>query len=286
MTKVTNRRSRRLVRLTMTLAVTSVLNLHSYGAHAQTLQEAKADGITIAIANEPPIMKMNPDGSPGGLGPELDAAVFNEVGITKFSAQVMEYGAMIPAIQSRRATMISAGALFIKPERCEAILYSEPVGCNGEAFIVSAALGAKVKTFKDVAEQGLKIGVCGGCSEQKLAREAGVNEENIVVFPDATSGLKLLTDKRIDVFTNDALTAASLSKRQNSGEYSLVRLDNFSFCTGAGFNKDSAELRDAYNEGLRKIRANGKYLEIMKKYDFEEGTRGTDKVTTAQLCDK
>ncbi|RWB58755.1 MAG: transporter substrate-binding domain-containing protein [Mesorhizobium sp.] len=255
-----------------------------YGtALAQTIDEAKTNGVTIAIANDPPLMTMNADGSPGGLGPEMDAAILAEAGITKYSAQVMEYGAMIPALQSKRATLSTSGALYIKPERCEAVLFSDPVSCNAEVLIVPATLADKVKTYKDIAEQGLKIGVCGGCYEQKLALAAGVTK--IVVFPDATSGIKLLTDKRIDVYAHDSYTGAAMFKRLDPKEMRFVRLDDLKSCAAAGFNKDSSALRDAYNDGLRKIRASGKYIELLKKYDFEEGAH-VENVTTEKLCAK
>ncbi|WP_179298238.1 ectoine/hydroxyectoine ABC transporter substrate-binding protein EhuB [Mesorhizobium carmichaelinearum] len=269
----------------LALFIVGALNLSYESALAQTMDEAKANGVTIAIANDPPLMTMNADGSPGGLGPEMDAAILAEAGITKYSGQVMEYGAMIPALQSKRATLSTSGALYIKPERCDAVLFSDPVSCNAEVLIVPATLADKVKTYKDVADQGLKIGVCGGCYEQKLALAAGVKEDNIVVFPDATSGIKLLTDKRIDVYAHDSYTGAAMFKRLDAKEMRFVRLDDLKSCAAAGFNKDSAALRDAYNEGLRKIRANGTYTALLKKYNFEEGAH-VENVTTEKLCAK
>ena len=44
-------------------------------------------------------MQMNPDGKPGGWGQEMDAAILREAGVTTFSGLLMEYGAMIPALQ-------------------------------------------------------------------------------------------------------------------------------------------------------------------------------------------
>ncbi|ESX14981.1 ectoine/hydroxyectoine ABC transporter substrate-binding protein EhuB [Mesorhizobium sp. LSJC264A00] len=269
----------------LSLFIAGATNISYQSALAQTIDEVKANGATIAIANDPPLMTMNADGSPGGLGPEMDAAILAEAGITKYSGQVMEYGAMIPALQSKRATLSTSGALYIKPERCEAVLFSDPVSCNAEVLIVPAALADKVKTYKDIAEQGLTIGVCGGCYEQKLALAAGVKEDKIVVFPDATSGIKLLTDKRIDVYAHDSYTGAAMFKRLDPKEMRFVRLDDLKSCAAAGFNKDSSALRDAYNDGLRKIRANGKYIEVLKKYNFEEGAH-VENVTTEKLCAK
>ncbi|MGR9258554.1 ectoine/hydroxyectoine ABC transporter substrate-binding protein EhuB [Rhizobium leguminosarum] len=266
-------------------AVTTVLGYPAI-TKAETLEYAKENGVTIAVANEPPYMQMNPDGTPGGWGPEMDAAVLKEAGITKFSGQLMEYGAMIPALQSNRADLASSGALYIKPERCEAVLFSNPVSCSGESLIVAAALREKVKAYADVANQGLKVGVCGGCTEQKLALEAGIKEDDIVVFPDGASGIKLLEDGRIDVFANDSGTTANLFKRLDPANWHYVRIENIRSCGGAAFNKNSAELRDAYNQGLRNIRANGTYMEIMKKYGLQEDARDIEKASTQQLCEK
>ncbi|MER8716645.1 hypothetical protein [Mesorhizobium sp. M1295] len=60
-----------------------------------TLEQAKSDAVTIAIANEPPYAFMDTDGSPTGTGPELDKAILQEAGVTQFSGAVMEYGAMM-----------------------------------------------------------------------------------------------------------------------------------------------------------------------------------------------
>ncbi|MCK1353843.1 transporter substrate-binding domain-containing protein [Bradyrhizobium sp. CW7] len=210
-------------------------------------------------------MKLDPDGSPAGLGPERDKAILEEVGVTKFAGQMMEYGAMIPAIQSKRATLSSSGALFIQPERCQAVIFSNPVSCGGEAFILPGSLVGKVHSYKEVAEQSLKVGVCGGCTQQKLSIAAGVKAENIVIFPDGTSGMKLLADKRIDLLAHDTATAVDLQKRlSNSSVTQVVHVaDTKLSCAAAAFSKDSVELRNAYNEGLRKIIASGKHLEIM-----------------------
>ncbi|MHB0791025.1 ectoine/hydroxyectoine ABC transporter substrate-binding protein EhuB [Bradyrhizobium sp. 5.13L] len=266
----------------------SIFGLNAYSVSAATLDEAKSGGVIIAIANEPPWMKLDPDGSPAGLGPERDEAILQEVGVTKFTGQMMEYGAMIPAIQSKRATLSSSGALFIRPERCQAVIFSNPVSCGSEAFILPASLAGKVNSYKDVAEQSLKIGVCGGCTQQKLSIAAGVKADNIVIFPDGTSGMKLLADKRIDLLAHDTATAADLQKRLSDPAMTQVIhvADTKLSCAAAAFSKDSVELRDAYNEGLRKIIASGKYIEIMKKYGREDGAVGVDKVTTEQLCTK
>lgn len=278
----------RLSRVLAALIVGSIVTLQAYSVFAATLEEVKSVGAVIAIANEPPWTQLAPDGSPAGIGPELDKAILSEVGVTKFSAQVMEYGAMIPALQSKRVTLSSSGSLMIKPERCQAVIFSNPVNCGAEALIVPVALVGKVNSYEDVANQGLKIGVCGGCTQQKLAIEAEVKADNIVIFPDGTSGMKLLADKRVDLLGHDISSATDLQERlSNPAVTQVVRAAGTKLsCAGAAFNKDSVELRDAYNEGLRRIMANGKYMEILKKYGKETAAVDVDKTTMEQHCTK
>lgn len=271
-----------------TLAVLLVMNARfTVPAQAEdSLKGLVANGAVIAIAPEPPWMALDTDGKPIGMGPEIDSAVLNLMGVTKISGQVMEYGAIIPSLQARRVTLGSSGALNIKPERCKSVNFSEPVLCSGEGFVLPVSLIGKVKSYKDVADQGLRIGVCGGCTEQKLAVAAGVPDDKIIVFPDGTSGFKLLIDNRIDVFAHDSTSVADLQKRLGDSKVTqVVRVaDTQLQCAAAAFNLEDAPLRDAYNDALKQVIASGKYMEVLNKYGHEEVAIGRDSVTTAQLC--
>ena len=59
------------------------------------------------------------------------------LGVPDLKAEVIMYGAMIPALQARRWIWLSD---FIKPDRCESIIYSEPDLCGAEAFAVLSAI--------------------------------------------------------------------------------------------------------------------------------------------------
>ncbi|MER8440679.1 ectoine/hydroxyectoine ABC transporter substrate-binding protein EhuB [Mesorhizobium sp. M1312] len=279
------RRFSRFGRLLFTLAVTAAAPCF---AVAQTLEQAKSDGVTIAIANEPPYAFMGADGSPTGAGPELDKAILGEVGITRFSGQVMEYGAMIPAVQSRRATFASSGSLMITPQRCEAVIYSEPLICDGGSFVLSNKLADTVKSVKDLAAAGATVAVCGGCVAQQLALKAGIPTDKIIIFPDAPSGLKLLTDGRVDVYFHDTLATPGLfEKLVDKSKFKYLPVPDFPIgCQAAAFNKDDVALRDAYNDGIKKVRESGKYMEILKKFKMEAAAFGIDTATAEQLCKK
>ena len=105
---------------------------------AQTLDDLKSDGnVTIAIGNEPPFTAIDSSGKVSGAAPDVARAVFEKLGVANLDAQVIEYGAMIPSLQARRVDAIAAG-LFMKPERCAAVDYSQPVLCDAEALLLPA----------------------------------------------------------------------------------------------------------------------------------------------------
>ena len=140
-------------------------------AVAADLDQLKEQGFArIAIANEPPWTMVTTGGEVSGAAPDLARAVLNKMGIKEIVASVSEYGAMIPGVQARRFDMVAAG-LFIKPERCEAVLFSQPDLCDAESFMIKAGNPLNLKSFADVASSGAKIGVVGGGTEEKLAIE-------------------------------------------------------------------------------------------------------------------
>lgn len=242
--------------------------------------------ITSAVANEAPWMVVGADGSLTGVGPDVDREALAATGISSFAAQVMDYGAMIPALQARRVDIISSGALFIKPARCEQVIYSEPVVCNSEGFMMKAALKGKIQSYKDVADANLRIGVCGGCSEQRFATEAGVAAQNMVIIPDGVSAVKMLQDGRIDLFGLPDASLEALQGQNPDPQLAVVFPVKGTpiGCGGAAFNKEDVALRDLFNQGLAKIVANGRYAQIMAKYGLSSHVPLREGQTTAALC--
>ena len=162
-------------------------------AESDTLKRLKKQGYaTVAVANEPPYSDIKTDGYVTGAAPDVARAVLNMLGVPDLKAEVIMYGAMIPALQARRVDMATSG-LYIKPDRCESIIYSEPDLCGAEAFAVPAGNPNNLLTYEDIAAQpNLKMVTCAGCAEEKYALERGVKAEQIVYFDTPPSGIKML----------------------------------------------------------------------------------------------
>ncbi|WP_349367835.1 ectoine/hydroxyectoine ABC transporter substrate-binding protein EhuB [Salinarimonas sp.] len=235
------------------------------------IQELRDQGFArIAIANEPPYTAVNPDGTVSGAAPDLAREIFKRMGIDDVAASVSEYGAMIPGLQAGRFDAVTAG-LFMRPERCAAVAYSEPILCDAEAFAVKAGNPLNLKTFADIAAHPTAtIGAPGGGTEERLALESGVPRDRVIVVPDGQSGINMLQDGRIDVYSLPVLSISDLLARAQDENLAMVApiADAPVYCDGAAFRRQDTALRDEYDRILAEMKESGEFAAIIEPYGF------------------
>lgn len=234
------------------------------------LEQLKAQGFArVAIANEPPFTAVGADGKVSGAAPDVARAVFAKLGVPDIVASISEYGAMIPGLQAGRHDVVTAG-LFMKPERCAAVAYSEPVLCDAEALLVKKGNPKGFKSYADFAKDGATIGAPGGGTEEKLALDAGVPRDRVIVVPDGQSGLKMVQDGRIDAYSLPVLSINDLLKKANDPNLEVVAPVEGApvYCDGAAFKKGDEALRDAFNVELAKLKESGEFAKIIEPYGF------------------
>jgi polar amino acid transport system substrate-binding protein len=192
------------------------------------------------------------------------------LGVPEIVASISEYGAMIPGLQARRHDVITAG-LFMKPERCAAVAYSEPILCDAEAMLVKKGNPMGFKSYADIAANpDAKLGAPGGGTEEKLALDAGVPRDRVIVVPDGQSGLKMLQDGRIDAYSLPVLSINDLVKKANDPNLEVIApvINTPVYCDGAAFHKDDVALRDAFDVELKKLKESGEFAKIIEPYGF------------------
>lgn len=235
------------------------------------LDQLKEQGFArIAIANEPPFTAVGADGKVSGAAPDVAREIFKRLGVDDVVASISEYGAMIPGLQAGRHDAVTAG-LFMKPERCAAVAYSEPVLCDAEAFLLKKGNPKGFKSYADIAkDETATIGAPGGGTEEKLALEAGVPRERVIVVPDGQSGVKMLQDGRIDVYSLPVLSINDLASKANDPNLEVVAPVEGApvYCDGAAFKKGDEALRDAYDVELAKMKESGEFAKIIEPYGF------------------
>lgn len=240
-------------------------------AAADKLEELRERGFArIAIANEPPFTAVSADGKVSGAAPDVAKAIFERLGISEVVASISEYGAMIPGLQAGRHDVVTAG-LFMRPERCAAVAYSEPVLCDAEAFLVKSGNPKGLVTFADIAANAdATIGAPGGGTEERLALEAGVPRDRVIVVPDGQSGLRMVQDGRIDVYSLPVLSISDLMRLAEDPDLEMVApvADAPVYCDGAAFRKGDEALRDAFDVELAAMKESGEFAEIIEPYGF------------------
>ncbi len=235
------------------------------------LAKLKAQGFArVAIANEPPFTAVAADGKVSGAAPDVAREIFKKLGVGDIVASISEYGAMIPGLKAGRHDVITAG-LFMKPERCAAVSYSEPILCDAEAMLVKKGNPKGFKSYGDIAKDSeAKVGAPGGGTEEKLALEAGVPRDRVIVVPDGQSGLKMLQDGRIDAYSLPVLSLNALAMKANDPSLEIIApVENTPvYCDGAAFRKEDVALRDAFDVELKKMKENGEFAKLIEPYGF------------------
>ena len=235
------------------------------------LEQLKEQGFArVAIANEPPYTAVAADGKVSGAAPDVAREIFKRLGVPEIVASISEYGAMIPGLQAGRHDVVTAG-LFMKPERCAAVAYSEPVLCDAEALLVKKGNPKGFKSYEDIAKDPAgTVGAPGGGTEEKLALDAGVPRDRVIVVPDGQSGLKMVQDGRIDAYSLPVLSINDLIKKANDPNLEVVApvVGAPVYCDGAAFKKGDEALRDAFNVELAKMKESGDFAKIIEPYGF------------------
>ncbi len=264
-----------LAKISLGVAALSMLAGAALGsapaAAQEKLEQLKEQGFArIAIANEPPFTAVNADGTVSGAAPDVAREVFKRLGVPDVVASISEYGAMIPGLQAGRFDAITAG-LFMKPERCAAVAYSEPILCDAEALAVKAGNPLNLHSYEDIAANPeATIGAPGGGTEERLALQAGVPRDRVIVVPDGQSGIKMLQDGRIDAYSLPVLSIADLLAKADDENLEMVAPVKGApvYCDGAAFRQQDEALRDAFDVELAKLKESGEFAKIIEPYGF------------------
>lgn len=265
--------------------VASILALTSVASAQDRLEEVKQSGtIRAAVAVEPPYADFAPSGEVTGAGPEVLKAAFAKLNVGKVEADVVDWGAMIPGLQARRYDVIATG-LFMRPERCRAVAYSQPDLCATTAFAVKKGNPLKLTGSQAVKDAGARLGSCGGCITEKNALAIGVPRENIINVTDPLSGLQMLKAGRIDALAYTDITLANAIKTTGMEDVEIVApvADGKVECAGVAFHPQETALRDAYDKALAELKASGEFGKILEPWGFNP--KYAMETTREQLCE-
>ena len=258
-----------------------------------TLDRIQREGVVrVGYANEAPYAYMDPQaGELTGEAPAILREVMSRLGVNEIEGVLTEFGSLIPGLKANRFDIIAAG-MYITPERCEQIAFSNPTYRIGEAFLVQQGNPNDLHSYEDVAEHAsATIGVMGGAVEHGYARALGIPDDRIIVFPDNPSGLDGVRGGRVDAFAATLLTIQDLLEKGNSTAVEIAEpftqpvIDGEAvYGYGAfGFRPEDAALREAVNAELADFLDSGQHRDLVAPFGFTDAT-SPNGITAEELC--
>lgn len=254
-----------------------------------TLEKAKAAGsITVGFANEAPYGYTDESGKLTGEAPELARVIFKNLGIDEIKGVQVDFGGLIGGLNAKRFDAIAAG-MFITPERCGSAAFANPEYVAKSALMVKEGNPKGLTDGKTLAAEGAKVGVLTGAVEQGYAESLGVKD--VQTFPDQASAFSGLKSGRIDAIWLTRISLADLlSKHEGEGfevteAFTPVVDGKEQFGAGAfAFRKADADLLNAWNQELGKLKEQNKLLPILQPFGFTEAEMPGADDTADKFC--
>lgn len=265
----------------------------SSGPETTFTKAQRTKTINVGFANEPPFAYLDSSNKLTGEAVELLRAALGSYGITNFVPVLTDFSALIPGLVAKRFDVIGAG-MYIRPARCQQIIFANPEYQMGEAFAVKKGNPKNLHSWADVAKNSSAIfGTELGTAEVDYANVAGVPKSRQRLFPDYATAVTALQSGQIDVEGQLAISLRTLLQKINDPNIEYVELseqpkDNTGHTAvgyGAmGFRKEDTDFRDAFNQKLKEYVSNGKLHQIQAPFGFTEAMLPPVGVTAADIC--
>lgn len=192
-----------------------------------------------------------------GFDIELLDAIAADMGY-KTQYETAAFDGLIPALQAQKYDCIIS-AMTIREDRAKSVLFSDPY-FKAEQYIafLDGKDFAKVDDLKDV-----KIGVQLNTTGQFVLEDVGLNPQKYDMMPDA---LNTLLNGGVDAVVGDNQAILAFIEANPGTKIQYVTADTGDEFYGIAFNLSNTELADKVNASLKKLKENGQYDEIYKKW--------------------
>ncbi len=270
--------------LSAVLAAAMVLSMTACGSSAQAPAEEAATETETAEAAEAPAEEASEGGSAEtyiiatdtvfapfeftdadnnfvGIDVDLLAAIAEDQGFD-YELQSLGFDAALLAVESGQADGVIAG-MSITEERKEKFDFSDSYYDAGVTMAVAA--GSDVASFDDLAGQkvAVKTGTNGASYAKSIADEYGFE---VVEFADSpTMYQDVITGNTVACFEDYPVMAYNI--QQGAGMEMPGDINESTTPYGFAVKKgENAELLAMFQAGLKNIKENGKYDEIVATY--------------------
>lgn len=272
---------------TITSVAALMLGMASMAAGAGPLADriAAGESIRIGFANEIPFAYPGTSGEPLGFVNEIVIGTLHQMGHDKIEAVQTDWGGLIPGLNAGRFDIITGG-MNILASRCENIAFSEPIATIGDGFIVLPGNPKGIQTYVDIRDKDAVLVTGAGYSNIEAAKDAGVNEGQIMQVPGPTEILAAVVAGRADAGTGTYFTMKQLAD-SSSGKVEVtdpnaLPEETFNWA-GVGFRFADQDFIDTYNAAQTDYIGTPDMMEVVAQYGYSEATLPGDR-TTEWVC--
>ncbi len=198
-----------------------------------------------------------------GIDVDILAAVAEDQGF-KYDLQSLGWDASIAACQAGQADGMIAGASITDERKENGWIFSEGYYDANQCMAVEAS--SDIAGFDDLKGQSVavKTGTMSATYAESLAGDHGFT---VTYFEDSPTMYQAVVGGQVAACFDDTPIMAANIKDGNLSMKLVDGTGNEPAAYGfAIFNEDNQELVDMFNAGLKNIKDNGKYDEILEKY--------------------
>ncbi len=212
-----------------------------------------------------PPYEMIKDGSTSdyeGIDVEIATKIAEKLGL-ELVIDNMEFGSVITSVQTGKEDIAMAG-LTVNDERKKSIDFTDSYATGKQVIIVKE--DSAIKSADDM--KGKKIGAQGATTgylyTSDTPEKGGFGEENVTAFTTGALAVQALVNGKVDCVVIDSAPAQEYVKA-NKG-LKILETPYVTEDYAIGVSKNSTALKDAVNEALKALIADGTVKSIIDKY--------------------
>lgn len=222
---------------------------------------AQAEVLRVGTeATYAPFEFSGPDGKLTGFDVELIEAIGKEMG---YEVQIsnMPFDGLIPALNTAQIDVIAA-AMSITPERAKRVAFSNPYYTSGLSILIREADKDKYKKSSDLKGQKLcvQIGSTGAINAESISpghvKAFNTQPETFLELKNGGCAA-VVNDRPINLYFLSRSAASGIVEMPE-----ILTAEKY----GIAVAKNNEKLLKVINDGLERIRANGEYAKIYKKW--------------------
>ncbi len=211
----------------------------------------------------PPYEMISDNGGFEGIDVEIATAIAQKLGL-ELVVDDMEFSSVITSVQGGKSDIAMAG-LTVTEERKQNVDFTESYATGVQVIIVPE--GSDIKTVDDLANDkmiGVQDGTTGYIYCSDTVENGGYGEDHVTSYPNGAMAIEALKGGKVDAVVIDnepakAFVQANAGLKILDTEYIV---ENYAI----GISKDNNGLRDAVNNALKELIADGSVQLIVDKY--------------------